>query len=178
MFCMFETARLIIRHFKPEDWENVQELAISKENDEFADCDDRWPTSDDDIKGMTQYLATDNDIWAFELKSEKKVICFVNFNSFNEGILNIGHVMNAKYCDQGLEEEGLKELYLYAFNEMGAKLICATWAFADKKKTGPLYNLNMKVTKKFMANKFTEGSTEQFEACSLEVTKDEFMKIV
>ena len=38
---MFETARLTIRHFQPEDWKDVWELAISKENDEFADCDNR-----------------------------------------------------------------------------------------------------------------------------------------
>ena len=72
---------------------------------------------------MTQHLATDKDMWALELKSEKKVICFVNFNSFKDGILDIGHVMNSKYFKQGLEEEGLKKLYLYAFNEMGAKII-------------------------------------------------------
>lgn len=175
---MFETTRLFIRHFKPEDWMDVQELAISKENDEFADCDVRWPTAEEDVKGMTQFFATDNNMWAFELKSERKVICFVNFNSFNEGILDIGHVINSKYFDHGLEEEGLKELYLYAFNKMGAQKICATWAFADKKKTSPLYNLNMKVVKRFMGNKLIEGSTEHFEACLLEVSKDDFMKIV
>jgi len=34
-----ETERIVIRKFKPDDWKDLQEIAISKENSPFAACD-------------------------------------------------------------------------------------------------------------------------------------------
>lgn len=39
-----ETERILIRKFKPEDWKDLQEIAVSKENSPFAACDHEWTT--------------------------------------------------------------------------------------------------------------------------------------
>jgi RimJ/RimL family protein N-acetyltransferase len=107
------------------------------------------------------------------------VVCFINFNGINENQnLNIGHIINNHYFGNNYEYEALKALYNYGFLELGALEISATWTLADKEKLAPLEKLGMKVVKTFMANKFKpnpDGTTLQFEACSLLVTRDEWI---
>lgn len=42
----FETNRLIIRHFRNDDWQDLQQIAISNEQSLYADYDELWPTDD------------------------------------------------------------------------------------------------------------------------------------
>lgn len=174
-----ETERLIIRKFQTDDWKDLQELAISNANSEFGDCDEQWPTDDDGIKGVCDYIATEQQFWAVEVKDYKKVVCFINFNGINENQnLNIGHIINGNYLGNSYEYEALKALYNYGFLELGALEISATWTLADKEKLAPLEKLGMKVVKTFMANKFRpnpDGTISQFEACSLLVTREEWI---
>ena len=174
-----ETERLIIRKFRPDDCKDLQEIAISNANSEFADCDEQWPTDDDGIKGACDYFANGHAFWAVEVKDLRKVVCFINFNSMNQNRnLNIGHVINSKYLGNDYEYEALKALYNYGFLELGALEISATWTLADKEKIAPLEKLGMKIVNTFMANKFvpnSDGSVSQFEACSLLVTRAEWI---
>jgi len=174
-----ETERIIIRKIQADDWKDLQEIAISKESSPFAACDHAWPTDDDGIKGMCNYFAGENQFWVVEAKDLKKVVCFINFNGIDENQkLDIGHVMNSTYSEQGYEYEALKALYNYAFLELGALSIIAYWALDDEEKLAPLYKLGMKVTDKWMENKFSpdaDGTTSQFEGGTFTVTRDEWI---
>lgn len=174
-----ETERLIIRKFKVDDWKDLQEIAISNANSEFADCDEQWPTGDDAIKGVCEYLAKEQQYWAVEVKDLKKVVCFINFNYIDKNkTLNIGHIINSKYLGNNYEYEALKALYNYGFIDLDALSISATWTLADKEKLAPLKKLGMKIVHTFVANKFKpnpDGTTSQFEACSLLITRDEWI---
>ncbi len=176
---LIETDRIIIRKFELTDWKDLQEIAISKENSPFANCDHAWPTDVNGIKDACKYFATEQQIWAVEVKSLKKVVCFINFNFMdNEQSLDIGHVINDKYLDFGYDYEALKALYNYAFLELGAKQIQAKWALHDNEKLAPLYKLGMKVLETNISNNFspnTDGTISQFEGCKLVVTKDEWI---
>ena len=77
----FETDRLIIRHLRPEDWRDMQELAISNNNSIYSDCDHLWPTDDADIQRMCE---PGNQFWVAEVKAFSKVVCFVNFNGMDK----------------------------------------------------------------------------------------------
>ena len=69
----FETDSLIIRHFKSEDWANLQQIAISKENSAFADCDHTWTTDEDGIKGACDYFATEKQFVRLRLKAFQRL---------------------------------------------------------------------------------------------------------
>lgn len=174
-----ETERLIIRKFTPDDWKDLQEIAISKENSEFADCDHAWPTDEDGIKNIVNYFSREDPFWAIEVKNLKKVVCFVNFNYMDdERTLDIGHVMNSNYCGNDYEYEALKALYNFAFIKLGAERIQAIWALNDKEKLAPLKKLGMKIVKTFSNPKFrpnSDGSTSEFEACILTITKEDWL---
>jgi AraC-like DNA-binding protein len=174
-----ETERLIIRKFVPEDWKDLQEIAISKEQSPFACCDHTWPTDEAGIKDAVEYFSKEHQFWAVEVKDLKKVVCLINFNYMDdEQTLDIGHVMNLEYLGNDYDYEALKALYNYGFIQLGAERIQANWALNDKDKLAPLLKLGMKVTKTLMVDKFkpdANGKVSQFEGCQLIITKNEWL---
>jgi len=173
-----ETERLIVRKFRPKDWRDLQRIALSNEKSPFADCDTAWPTDSKGIKKACKSLSDGEQFWAVEVKASGKVVCFVNFNSMSDdGTLNVGHVMNGDFTGNGYEYEALGALYAYAFEHCGAQRITATWTLADEEKLAPLRQLGMTITETFFAPKFRpdpDGTTSQFEACRLRLTKEDF----
>ena len=102
-----ETRRLILRHFAREDWRDLQEIAISKEQDDFSACDFAWPTDAEGVQAACAYFAADAANWAVALKETGKVICFVRQNGIEAGQeMDIGHLVNREYAGQGYEEIG------------------------------------------------------------------------
>jgi ribosomal-protein-alanine N-acetyltransferase len=174
-----ETERLIIRKFVPDDWKDLQEIAISKKQSQFADCDHTWPTDEAGIKGAVEYFSKGHQFLAVEVKDLHKVVCLINFNFMDdERTLDIGHVINSEYLSNDYEYEALKALYNYGFIQLGAERIQANWALNDKDKLAPLFKLGMKVTETGMANKFKpdmDGKISQFEGCKLIITKEEWL---
>jgi AraC-like DNA-binding protein len=174
-----ETERLLIRKFAPDDWQDLLEIAISKEASPFAGCDHQWPTDEAGIRQAAGYFAQGSSFWAVEVKDIHKVVCLVNFNYMNEEqTLDIGHVMNAAYQGQGVEYEALKALYNFAFLQLGAEKIQAVWALQDQEKLAPLIQLGMLVTAKSMADRFhpdSESGAAQFESCTLTVTRNQWL---
>ena len=171
---ILETERLMIRHFKEDDWKDFQEIAISKEQSAYAYADFTWPTDENSAKNSCSYMATDNDIWAITRKEDGKVICFVNFNGINdEHILDVGHVMNMEYGKQGYEFEGLKRLYEYAFETLGVAGIKASWAKGDIEKLEPLVCLGMKTIVEWVGDAF-DNSGRAYEGCTMMITRDDW----
>lgn len=174
-----ETERLIIRKFKPDDWKDLLEIAISNEKSPFADCDHAWPTDEAGIKGAVEYFSKEHQFWAVEVKDLHKVVCLINFNFMDdEQTLDIGHIINTDYIGHYYDYEALKALYNYGFLQLGAERIQAGWALHDKDKLTPLLKLGMKITETGMADKFrpdSDGKISQFEGCKLIVTKEEWL---
>ncbi len=170
------TPRLTIRRFRADDWQDLLELSRSYAASPFAFADYPWGTTEEWAKKSAEYMATDGDMWAIEITDAAKVVCFVNFNGMNEEkIMDIGHVMNMAYGHCGYEEEGLAALYGYAFDDLGAKAICAGWAKDDADKLEPLYALGMKITSEYESDAL-DGSGRKYTGCVLNVTKEEFRK--
>jgi len=174
-----ETERIVIRKFKPSDWKDLQEIAVSKENSPFAACDHAWPTDESTIKSVCEYFANDNSIWAVEARDLQKVVCFINFNSMDgQQTLDIGHIANGEYLNQEYDFEALKALYNYGFLQLGAESIVAHWALHDNDKLAPLLKLGMKITETNLNDKFRpepDGTTGKFEGCKLVVTREEWI---
>lgn len=79
-----ETTRLILRRFSQDDWQDLLEIARSKEASPYAYTDYSWPTDEVWAKESAAYMATDSDMWAMARKEDGKVICFINCNGMND----------------------------------------------------------------------------------------------
>ena len=168
---VLKTTRLILRRFTSEDWQDLLEIARSKESSPYAYTDFPWPTDENWAKESAAYMATDNDMWAISRKEDNKVICFVNCNSMNDvRFMDIGHVMNMAYAGLGYEEEGLAALYGHIFDTTDAVGITAGWALEDKEKITPLLNMGMEIVGQDIGNAF-DGSDRTFTHCILQITK-------
>jgi RimJ/RimL family protein N-acetyltransferase len=69
-----ETDRLTIRDFGPDDWQELQELAIQHRASESAKYEDPWPTSTEKVKGMAEWFAGGDEFLAVCLKATDKLI--------------------------------------------------------------------------------------------------------
>ena len=112
-----ETQRLIIRAFTSTDWEGFQALAIDKETHKRDLHDHTYPTSDDDCREATKYLAgMTGKFFAVCLKRDQALIGLFAFNGINAGKhLDIGHQIHSSYQDNDLDREALEGIINFAF---------------------------------------------------------------
>ena len=120
MSIIYETERLIVRHWEERDYKDLFEYASSDEVTKFL-C---WQTYKDEqtaIERINKLLEEykqdkiDND-YAIELKSEHKVIGsigFMDYKSKNEGSLEIGYVLNPNFQGNGFMTEALIGAFKY-----------------------------------------------------------------
>jgi len=116
-----ETDRLIIRSFVPEDWRDLQEIAIAYQASEWARFEDPWPTSDEDVQNMTKWFASADEFLAVCLKSSGVVFGLVAINRRNDQervIHNLGYVFHPGYGGQGYATEGCRAAMDYLFDEI------------------------------------------------------------
>ena len=173
---IYETTRLLLRRFTAEDWQDLLEIARSKEASPYAYTDFPWPTDENWAKESAAYMVTDSDAWAVARKEDGRVICFVNCNGMNDaGFMDIGHVMNMAYAGQGYEAEGLAALYQSVFDSSDVIGITAGWALEDKEKITPLLSLGMEIVRQDTAEAF-DGSGRTFTHCILQITKEQWNK--
>jgi len=74
---VIETDRLTIRNFGPDDWQDLQEVAVQYRTSEWAKYEDPWPTSTEEVKGMVEWFAKGDDYLAVCLKATGKLIGLV-----------------------------------------------------------------------------------------------------
>ena len=56
-----ETERLVIRNFATDDWTDLQEISVKYRASQYAQYDQQWPTSADEVKGMVEWFAADTE---------------------------------------------------------------------------------------------------------------------
>jgi RimJ/RimL family protein N-acetyltransferase len=124
-----ETDRLIIRNFGPDDWQELQELAIRYQASEYAQYDHPWPTSEAEVKGMAEWFTSGDGYLAVCLKSTGALIGLLNIHHRDklEGrVHGLGYVFHPDYHDQGYATESCRA---------GINQVFGPWA-ADKILTG------------------------------------------
>ena len=143
-----ETERLLIRNFRPNDWKQVQVLAINKEMSDGAKYDLTWPTSDEESLKMAEFLSGTDFFWAVCLKENGELIGLIAFNSIDENrTLDIGHVFHTDYMlEQDVMTEALRRMVQYAFDELEIDRITTHNAADWKGQIEPLYRIGMKKT--------------------------------
>ncbi|MBN1451493.1 MAG: GNAT family N-acetyltransferase [Anaerolineales bacterium] len=121
-----ETDRLIIRNFHPDDWQELQELAIEYRASKWAKYEDPWPTSEEEVKGMATWFSGGDGYLAVCLKDTGKLIGLVAIEQ-REGqegsVHNLGYVFHPGYHGQGYATEGCRAAMKYVFSSLAADRI-------------------------------------------------------
>lgn len=120
MKVLYETERLIVRQWKEDDYLDLYDYAKDESITKFL----TWQpykdvqTAKDRIAYLMQKYAN-NEIetdYAIELKCENKIIgsiAIMNYTDKNEGSLEIGYVLGAKFHGNGYMTEALKGMFKY-----------------------------------------------------------------
>ncbi len=118
-----KTDRLTIRNFSPDDWRGLQELAIEYQASKWAQYEDPWPTSEEEVKGMATWFASGDGYLAACLKSTGKLIGLVAINRREEQkgqVHNLGYVFHPGYHGQGYATEACWATMGYLFGALAA----------------------------------------------------------
>jgi RimJ/RimL family protein N-acetyltransferase len=120
---MLETERLIIRNFQSSDWQSLHELIVQYQASEFAPYDQQWPTSQEDIRKITEYFAGGDNFMAICLKNTQQLIGFVSLNPEKGDVerqFNMGYVFNSDFHGQGYAIEACRAVLRRAFDQLQA----------------------------------------------------------
>jgi RimJ/RimL family protein N-acetyltransferase len=118
-----ETDRLVIRSFTADDWRDLQEVAIAYRASEWAQYEDPWPTSEEEVKGMAAWFAGGDEYLAVCLKETGKLFGLIAINRRKEqeaAVYNLGYVFHPGYHGQGYATEGCRAAMAYVFGPLAA----------------------------------------------------------
>ncbi len=126
------TTRLLLRNFRSDDVESLREMIVQKESSEYAVYDYEWPTSEDKIKGIAAWFASEDHYVAVCLKETGKLIGYICLNPAQDAegrVFDLGYCFNSDYHGCGYASEACKAVITYAFADLEAeRLTCGTAA--------------------------------------------------
>lgn len=121
-----ETDRLTIRNFRPDDWQEFQQLAIAYRASEWAKYDHLWPTSTDEVKGMANWFSEGDSHLAVCLKATGKLIGLIAIGpreDHEKRVHGLGYVFHPEHHGQGYATEGCRSAMAYVFGPLAADAI-------------------------------------------------------
>ncbi len=126
------TERLVIRNFNIHDQVALHGMIIQYQASDMAAYDQQWPTSEAEIKGITEWFAREDGFLAVCLKDTGRFIGFVALNpeQVEDGReFNIGYVFDADYHGHGYATEACAAVLERAFRTLeAARVVTGTAA--------------------------------------------------
>lgn len=117
-----ETTRLRLRPFSMKDTEDMFEYSSVKSNLEFVFPAHRTKLQVEAFIA-NHFMKQPLGKWAIELKTEQKMIGFIQFTKLAEQDSELSYVLNKNYWNQGLMTEALETLTNICLHEIGLKAI-------------------------------------------------------
>ena len=136
---MIETERTRLREFTMDDADDLFEIFGDEET--MANCEPAYDCVKT-IDFLQNFCIARHGALAAELNSNQKVIGYILFNEFDDGVYEIGWIFNRAYWRQGYAYESCKALMDYAFGEKTAHKIFAE-AIDGVKSVGLMKKLGM-----------------------------------
>ena len=106
------TDRLTLRNFHPDDWQELLELAIRYQATEWAKYDHPWPTTEEEVKGMAAWLATEEGFLAVIVRSTGRLIGLLHIGRKKEEeaarVHGLGYVFHPDVHGQGYATEACR----------------------------------------------------------------------
>ena len=178
---MLETERLIIRNFQTGDWKALHELIIRYQASELAPYDHQWPTSQEEIRRITEWFVRGDNYLAVCLKDTKQLIGFVSLNP-EEGDgprkFNTGYVFNSDFHGSGYAAEACRAVLSRAFGPLQAERVVAGTAAVNQASCRLLERLGFHKVGEETASFITaeDGKPVEFLGYRYEIMKDEWEK--
>jgi [ribosomal protein S5]-alanine N-acetyltransferase len=152
-----------VRNFQINDCEALHEMIVQYEASEFAAYDQQWPTSAEEIKGITEWFASGDNFLAVCLKETNQFIGFVALNTEEgEGSqeYNIGYIFNSHHHGHGYAAEACTAVLDRAFGQLQAGRVITGTAAVNQKSCLLLERLGFqKIGEKISSFKNAEDGT-------------------
>lgn len=134
-----ETERMIIRDFIPEDAAELHDIFGDAET--MANCEAAYDFAKTQ-KFLTDFCIGRHGAVAAVHKESSKMMGYILFNEFDEGVYEMGWIYNRSFWRQGYAYESCKAVMDYAFGELKAHKIFAE-AIDGVKSVGLMKKLGM-----------------------------------
>ncbi len=173
------TDRLHVRNFQASDCEALHEMIVQYEASELAPYDQQWPTSAEEIKGITAWFASGDNFLAVCLKDTGQFIGFVVLNpEEKEGSreYSIGYVFNSQWHGHGYATEACRAVLERAFGQLQAARVVTATAAVNHGSCRLLERLGFQKIGETISSfkKAEDGSPIEFVGCIYALSKDEW----
>jgi len=172
-----ETERLVVRNFRVSDWEALHEMIVQYQSSEYAAYDHPWPTSPEEIQGVTEWFASGDSYLAVCLKDNGRFIGFVALNP-REGEdcqrYGLGYVFHPDCHGQGYATEACRAVLGHAFDGLQAQRVVSDTAAANRPSCRLLERLGFQKTGESMGSfrNAPDGEPIEFLAFSYALTRE------
>jgi len=142
-----ETNRLVLRDFCADDWSELLDLAIRYQATDYAKYDHPWPTTEEAVKGMAEWLSGEEGFRAVCLKSTGKLMGLLNIGQKKNGIgreHGLGYVFHPDYYGKGYATEACQAGMAHIFGPWEADRITTGTHPDNKPSVGLLTKLGLK----------------------------------
>jgi len=157
----FETQRLILRRFLPDDWIDLYEY-LSQET--VVKYEPYGIFTEEQCKQEAVNRAQNGAFWAVCLKENNKLIGNVYFEQQEPKDFltwEIGYVFNSFYQGKGYATEACKRIVEYGFNELAARRIIAMCNPENTASWSLLERLNMRREGHFIQKAFFKFDAQE-----------------
>ena len=117
-----ETNRMVIRDFTMNDANDMQDILGDRET--MKNCEPAY-TIEKTVDFLQKFCIEKKKAVAAVHKETVKVIGYILFNEFDEGVYEIGWFFNRNFWRQGFAFESCKAVIDYAFDKMNAHKVFA-----------------------------------------------------
>lgn len=174
-----ETGRLVIRNFKPSDWQMLHSMVIRYQATEMAAYDRPWPTSEEEIRNTTGWFASTNSYLAVCLKDTGRLIGYIGITpdeTHGQRVYELGYAFDANYHGRGYASEACRAVLDHAFNELQADRIIAGTASVNQPSIRLLKRLGFQKTGEEMVSfrKDENGKPIEFLGYNFAILKAEW----
>ena len=137
---LIETARMIIRDFRPDDVNDFYEILGDAET--MQNCEPAYDFEKTQ-KFLEEFCIAKKGAAAAVLKDSEKMIGYILFKPLEEFVYEIGWIFNKKYWRLGYAYESCSELIAYGFRELNIHKVVAE-AIDGQKSVRLMEKLGMK----------------------------------
>ena len=175
-----EAERLVIRNFTADDWSDLQEISSKHKASKYAQYDQAWPTSADEVKGMVEWFAGEDRFFAVALQSTRTVIGLIALNpkpDQGDHVYGLGYVFHSDYYRQGYATESCRAILDYAFGVRDAARITVGTALANEPSLRLLQKLGFQETERRTRSFQTrpDGTPIEFVGLALALSREEWL---
>ena len=174
-----ETARLIVRNFRPDDWMALQEIIRQYQATEYAAYDHEWPSSPEELRRAIEWFAGQDGFLAVCRRETEDLIGLVTIKSDDSGgasCFNLGFIFDSRAHGQGYAREAGQAVLGLAFTEWGAQKVISGTALVNRPAVRLLERLGFQrvAESRGAFRNGPDGAPIVFTGLSVALTRDEW----